>query len=392
MALTKSAFVLRLQEAIFDGEDVSLDLFPEAEILQHADELARSVLFGDMVELLLSGWHDLDDPTEAIAALCLGVKQNSHRDAFVHAIDAICEADFDNIRPFAMALDARGSNEDSSPLIRVEAVAGLVRLALRDSQWTTFAATGLLRLIDVEDEWVKGKLCRLAAVLSDQLAWDDAFDHLSVLANFEASAVEANQELGFLEMSAAFRSQDSAAMVSHLLQSAHRFRESERRAEDAPRPRMYARVAETLASALLGVGKPVELDLQALKADAATVVLYQSPRPGAEWLFPPREAELEWIPLLSHLSEGQQTGEFDPLVFFSDVVQLFTKVRAVQAVSNGVIEYRAPGRLSLLTSNAQTVGCLRQWLNGGNDVAIPPDSRAELRKRLGLSGSPSGKF
>lgn len=387
--MPQAPILQRLKDSISDSMEMSLSQFSEAEILSHSAELAESQVFGDLTELFLSEWHNLDEPASTMAFICLGIRRNADRDAFVHATDAVAEAGVDDLKPLVIALDRRVSDDDSSALIRVEALACLVRLSLQDPRWLTFATAGLIRLLEVDDGWVRRKLCRLAAILSDQLSWDDAVKHLSSIDVTAESAVDLNQELGFLEMTAAFRCPDSAGMGAHLLKSAERFRACERWSEDAHRPRMYATVTELLARKLLYPDKPISLDIASLKLDATSVALYRVPRAGSEWLFPPGEAELEWIPLLAHLSAGHD--EIDPIVLFSDVVKLFAKVRAVQTIADGVKEYRGPGRLSSATEHGLLMGNLRQFLRS-SDCGVSPEGRTQVESNLDAFGKPPGKF
>lgn len=376
----------RMMKALEADSGLSASDFPESELLANADGLVGSALFGDFVELLLAQWADLDDYKAAVKAICAGLKKNGNREAFIHAVDALAEAELDDFAPFARALDARTGDECTPLHIRVEAVAGLVRFALRSSDWTTYAGAGVLRLLEEDDDWVKAKLCRLTSILYDQLAWDQAVKSLQALTGCAACATEARQELGFVEMGSAFRSDDVAAMSVHLAQAAAWFGQCAGTAEDAPRARMYGAVAGALARSLQAEA-PGTLDVDSLADDAQWVVRYNPPRAGASWLAPPAEAELEWIPLLA---PHDGSSVVDPLSLLAGAVQVFEKVRSVQVIIKGRREFRVPP-LSGLTERGRQIGLARSWLRSGATSSVSADGRARLDAVLNPTGEPPGK-
>lgn len=376
----------RMMEALRAGHDLAVYDFPEPELMREADHIVSSVLFGDFVVLLLEQWTDLDDDSAAVKAICVGLKRNINRDAFTHAVDALAEAKLDDFAPFARALDARTGDEATPLHIRVEAVAGLTRLALRSPKWTTYAGAGVLRLLGEEDDWVKAKLCRLTSILHDQLGWDQAVESLKALTSCTACAAEARQELGFVEMASAFRSDDLMSMSLHLARSANWFSQCASLAEDAPRARMYGAVADALAQSLRTESTGA-LDIEALADDAHWVVHYNPPRAGASWLAPPAEAELEWIPLLT---PHDGAVAVDPLSLLAGAVQIFEKVRSVQVVVNGQREFRVP-EVSRLTERARDVGLGRTWLRNAAASGLSPEGRSRLESIFKPPGSPPGK-
>ena len=377
----------RMTKALEADIGLRADDFPESELLASADGLVGSVLFGDFVELLLAQWADLDDYKTAVRAICAGLKKNVNREAFIHAVDALAESELDDFAPFARTLDARTGDENTPLYIRVEAVAGLVRFALRSSDWTTYAGAGVLRLLEEEDDWVKAKLCRLTSILHDQLAWDQAIKSLQTLTGCAACATEARQELGFLEMGSAFYSDDVAAMSGHLAQAASWFGQCAETAEDAPRARMYGAVASALARSLQAESSGA-LDVDSLADDARWVVHYNQPRAGASWLAPPAEAELEWIPLLA---SHDGLSVVDPLALLAGAVQVFEKVRSVQVIIKGRREFRFPP-LSGLTHRGRQIGLARSWLRSGATSSVSANGRARLNAVLNPKGEPPGKY
>lgn len=381
---------LPLEQRILNALEVDHDLkatdFPESELMADAEALCRSSLFGDFVALLLGQWTDLDDQAAAVKAICAGLKQNVNRDAFIHAVDALAESELDDFAAFAGALDARTGDGETPIHIRVEAVAGLTRLALRSSRWTTYAGAGVLRLLDEQDDWVKAKLCRLTSILHDQLAWDQAIESLKVLTNCTACAAEACQELGFVEMASAFRSDDVGSMELHLAQSAVWFNQCASLAEDAPRARMYGVVVGALAQSLNAESSGV-IDVGALADDAQWVVHYKPPRAGASWLSPPAEAELEWIPLLA---PHDGSSVIDPLSLLASAVQVFEKVRSVQVIVKGQREFRVPA-ISSLIERAREIGLARTWLGSSATSGLSSDGRTRLEAMFKPPGDSPGK-
>jgi hypothetical protein len=369
-----------------DGVLAATD-FTEAELLAEGDVLALSPLFGEYVELLLAQWHDLDCHADVTRTICNGLKKNPSRDALIHAIDVIVACGLEDLSAFARALDSRAADDESSLNIRVEAVSGLTQFALQSARLTTYAASGLLRLLDVDDDWVKAKLCRVASILHDQLAWPDALESLVTLSRCEACAVEARQELGFVEMANAFRCDDLPSMTSCFERSANWFAESARLAEDSPRARMYATIVSALAQAFT-MEAPAANAIRSLNNDAQWVVHYESSREGGNWLSPPPEAELEWIPLLGSL---HSTSFIDPFSLMASAIVLFEKVRSVRVGRKEGWEYCGPQGISKLTEKGRLVGSIRTWLLGNATTSMTREGRARLAASFAQIGASPGK-
>ncbi|MCS0613777.1 hypothetical protein NX783_13595 [Massilia kyonggiensis] len=387
MWIAASPLQKRLVAALEDDTEIKATDFPEAELIAEGEILAASPLLGEFVELLLEQWRDLDDQVAATRLICFGLKKNTFRDAFIHAIDALTESGFDDLSSFAKALDSRASDDESSLHIRLEAVNGLTQFALQLPRLTPYAVTGVLRLLDVDDDWAKAKLCRIASILHDQLAWPDAIDSLKTLTRCEACATEARQELGFVEMANAFRSGDLTSMTSCFARSATWFDESASLAEDAPRARMYATIASALANTLTSDTTRFP-DIRSLNENAQWVACYCAPRVGAAWLAPPPEAELEWIPLLAPIGSSPV---LDPISLLASALQLFEKVRSVRVFVNGQWEYRAPSGISKLAEQGRFVGTMRTWLRGSATTVMTAEGRARLESNIALTGVSPGK-
>lgn len=387
MWVPKSALEKRLMAAVQDGLPIECHGFSEIDLLVEGDVLACSPLFGEFLQALLLQWQDLDDPAAATRSICLGLKKNPFRDTLIHAIEVLVDAELDDLAPFARALDSRASDDDSPLAIRVEAVAGLTRFALQSPRFTAYASSGVLRLLDVEDDWVKAKLCRIISILHEQLGWADAVDSLKVLARCHACSVEAHQELGFVEMAHAFRSEDLATMSTHFARSADWFDESARIGDNVPRSRMYGAVAQALARSLSSGGSEV-LDIKSLNDDAQWVVHYNPSRAGATWLSAPPEAELEWIPLLT---QPNSSGGMDRFALLTGAVQLFEKVRAVGVRAKGELQFRPPQGISQLTEQGRLFGTLNSWVQGNASAGLSIEGRLRLKSSLTRLGEPPGK-
>lgn len=387
MWMPKSVLEKRLFAALQNGNSLKRTEFTEDELLAAAPELVASPLFGDFVEVLLSSWQDLDDTPSAVKAICIGLRKNFSRDAVIHAVDALVAAELADLSPFAKALDALAGDEEAPLAIRVEAVVGLTRFALQTRRFTAYASSGVLRLLEVEDDLVKAKLCRIVSVLHDQLEWSEAIDSLKTLTRCAACSVEANLELGFAEMANAFRSNDLSTMSLHFERSAEWFEESFRISEDAPRARMYGTVARALAGAFSSEAPPA-VDLRALNSDAQWVAHYHLPRAGARWLAPPPDAELEWLPLLAQ-PEGPTAT--DRLGLLASALQLFEKIRSVGVRADGEQRFRPPQGFSQLTERGYLLGAMRRWIDGNGASSLTEAGRSRLTFSLSQLGAPPGK-
>lgn len=387
MWIAQSPLQERLLAVMAKGVWPSTTEFPEADLMAEGEALVVSPLFGDTVELLVAQWHDLDDPIAVTRTICLGLKNNPLRDPLIHAIDAIAESAIEDLGPFVRALDTRAGDDHSPVSLRIEAVAGITRFALQSPKHAAFAFAGVLRLIDVDDDWVKAKLCRLTSVLHEQLSWADAVESLIALSKSETCAVEASQELGFVEMANAFRSEDPKAMMEYFSKSASWFNESARLAEDAPRARMYGAIANSLAKYLASDLTEV-VDVVSLNDDAQWVVHYNPPRAGASWLHPPPEAELEWIPLLAPLNARVPP---DPFTLLAGAMQLFEKIRSIPVPTKGGYAYRPPQGISKAAQHGRLIGLMRTWLQGNACASLSVQGQAQLDIGLAQLGASPGK-
>lgn len=387
MWIAQSPLQERLLAVMAKGVWPSARDFPESDLMAEGEALVVSPLFGDVVELLLAQWQDLDDPVSVTRTICFGLKNNRLRDPLIHAIDAIADSALEDLGPFVRALDTRAGDDDSPLSIRIEAVAGITRFALQSPKHGPFAIAGVLRLIEVDDDWVKAKLCRLTSVLHEQLNWSDAAESLITLSKSQACAIEASQELGFVEMANAFRSEDPNAMADYLSKSASWFNESARLAEDAPRARMYGAIAGSLARSLTSDFTEVA-DVTSLNDDAQWVVHYNPPRAGSSWLHPPPEAELEWIPLLAPLNPRVPQA---PFTLLAGAMQLFEKIRSIPVPTKGGYVYRPPQGISKMAQQGRLIGMMRTWLQGNASASMSAQGRIRLDASLGQLGASPGK-
>lgn len=378
----------RLMAALVEDGCLSFHKFSEAELVDAGDEWVTSPLFGDCVELLLSEWRDLDAQVAVVRIISIGFKRNQFRDALIHAINVIAESDIEDLKSYANALHALASNEDSPFYLRVEAVAGLTRFALRAPKYSSFAFSGVLLLIDAEgtNALFKAKLCRIISVLHEQLSWNEAADSLVTLSANEACAAEAKQELGFLEMLNGFRCEDIASMSACFSKSAFWFHESSQFAEDSPRARMYRLISSTLVQALTSKNEQAA-EVKSLNIEAWQWAVYNPPRAGATWLHPPPEAELEWVQLISKF---QSTPDIWSLL--AGAVQLFEKVRAIRIPIKDSVEYRVPQGFSNTVQQGRLLGMLRDCLHRGiSSVTLSNVGRTQLENNLAQIDLSPGK-
>ncbi|WP_349975799.1 hypothetical protein [Pseudomonas sp. WHRI 8519] len=377
-----------LQSAVEAGDEIDVDAFPEALLMAEWDQLVRTPLFGDFTDLLLKQWHDLDDYETALKAICVGIRTNPWRDAFIHAVNTIMEAEAVDHRLIVKALDARAADEISSLDIRIEAVTCLTQLALHTPSLKSFAIAGVMRLIDAKDDWVKAKLCRVTSVLHDHLGWEDAVESLQVLTQCEGCAVEARVELGFVEMANAFGAEDLSEMMDSFSRSATWFRASACLSENSARARMYAAVTGELARSLKTDCCAGDL-LESLSKDAHFVVQYSTPRAGASWLSPPAEAELEWIPLMAPI---QSDISYNPLLLLTNAMALFEKVRAVGVTLKGERTFRKPNRSGKLAEKGRLVAMVHNWLSTPASRVLTAKGRQVLEQNLAFTATSLGKY
>ncbi|ALG75318.1 hypothetical protein VY88_24920 [Azospirillum thiophilum] len=381
-----------IRRRVIADEPIRLKDLGEHAVLAQAEALVHSRMFGDVVAALAADWADLDDPDGASALIADGLKGNPDRLVLAHAIGALAENPPPDLRRFVQALEVRSRDTSSDPLARIEAVAGLMRLALLDSRWARFALASVVMLEDVEGPWANAMLCRLAALAYEQFHDSEAVQLLEKLASGEGVS-EAAFQRGMVSFGQALEGATFNAVADGLHEAARWFQTSEEAAEDRRDARLYRLLTDALSSLARHGEPPTAAVMEELRTTAVVRALWDRPRPGAKWLQPPPEAELDWILLIENMtsavSRGRSCTGTDAAVVLADAVRLYRSIRGVMRGASSAAKPSVQAGLVLVHG---MLGAVERWASGGG---LPTDAAAMLQTNIttiaSSLGAPPGK-
>ncbi len=387
--------------AVKNNESVRLDLLGGMNgVMADSGTLVVSRWFGDVVGAVTAVWSGTDASIkDAYWFIGEGLRKNSHIDAMVHALDVLAAVPPPDLRHVVLALDQRVHDSASHPLLRVEAAAGMMRFAIADGRWRSLATASLQVLEELDHPFAAPRLCRLAAVGWEHFRDDDLLGMLERKASLPDSAVQARYERGMLGISIALE-RNGLPEIAAGLGEAHRWlRQACEADEDADRGQVYLLLIEALLSILNA--EPTRAGLaEELRSEARTRYLYGIPRHGAEWLTPPRGAELEWVPLVDRIARVSaklgRASWLDAAAVLTDVLRLYSAERAIQPGLPGVEKAIRPAIEAAFVRERGLVAHLDEWLEGPGREALGIDDARRLRENIaatierGPTGNPMG--
>lgn len=352
-----------IRQRVEEGTSIHLADIGESAILAEAETLAMSRVFGDVVEALLADWSDLDDPEAITKFIVAGLRTNSDRHVLVHALDVLLVSPPPNLRPIISALHLRALDDAGDPLSRIEASAGLTRFALADHSLERFASGAILMQEDVESWYPASMLCRLAALMFEQFGDADALGLLERLAKRDEIAAEATFQRGMSELVLSLTSGSVEALLGSLRAASNWLRQAENADAERRDTRVYRLLAETLLLVVEATA-PSSETVEELREAVIVRQLWDRPRPGAEWLIPAPEAELEWIPLVEGMGQIVQQGISiaDAGTVLADAARVLKAVRSVRVCKGGREQIVPPTIGSHFLTERGRLGYLNRWV------------------------------
>jgi hypothetical protein len=372
-----------VRRAIEADEELAIDRIGGVEaVLAEANALATSRWFGDVVGVLTVAGLAAGAGCEFIVD---GLRRNADRNAFIHAVDALAACPPPDLRQVILALDDRTRDRASAPLLRVEAATGVMRFAIAQPKWQSFATASVQVLEDIDDAFAAPMVCRLAAIGWEQFHDDELLALLERKSHQAHAAGQAMYERGVLGISLALRRGQLADIARGLGEASHWLRRACEADEDPRDARVYLLLTEALMS-ILNTEPARKGITDELRAQATMRYLWANERQGSDWLFPPPEAELEWVPLVDHIArvsaEIGRPSWLDASAVLLDVVKLYSAERSVRPGLPGIERAIRPAIEAGFVRERGLVAHLDDWLRGpGRDSLNAGDARI-LRENI----------
>ncbi|HEY1977713.1 MAG TPA: hypothetical protein VGG89_14260 [Candidatus Baltobacteraceae bacterium] len=349
----------------------------------------NSPVFGDVAEMLLDSWQDLDQPSEAYDSIMAGLRDNSDRDAFQHALEAIAAAPPPDLARIVVTLEKRVRDEHTHELLRAASASAILRFSIADDQWQSSAEAAIRATEDFTDEYALAMILRLASV-----GWEH-FRSATLIAMLERHAAhpQASYERGVIGLALAMEHENLADIALGLTEAAKWLR----RSVSADAERRDAIVYLQLTEALMAISnhQRASRDIAIKLREEATIrYLWDKPTPGSEWLLPPPEAVLQWIPLVDAIvsvSERLTEPSWDDIAMsLALMLRTYTSVRSVQPGMPGVERVVHPAIDAAFVQERGFLALLTQWLDAHPDIIEADDART-LRENIGRRLRTEGK-
>lgn len=360
------------------------DVGGEDAILRERDDLVRSRIFGSIVDVLGHSATQLARSIELDSMIAEGIAVNIHRLAVLQAIDAITQYARLQSRTIVLALDDRARDVRSDPIFRADAANGIVRLALCDGRWRGFASAVLQRLEQLEDPLAAPMISRLAAA-----AWDHFRDPFIVTllereSDNHYAAAQASFERGMIGFVQALEESDLVS-IARGLQVARRWLNRACRIENRPDARAYSALSHALSR--VAIGAEIAKDsVRVLRETFLERAMFHSAAPGAEWLFPPEGAEMQFVPLVDNLaiwSTGLRdpAGRDIPYLLFG-AAKAYCVTRSVRPCGLELGNVVRPAIEARFLESEALLFNLETWLERDADGQLEGDQIARLRSSV----------
>jgi hypothetical protein len=125
--------------------------------------------------------------------------------------------------------------------------------------------------------------------------------------------------------------------------------------------------------------------------------MWDAPAAGQEWLLPPREAELEWIPVVDEILRTSlhfaQASWLDASRVLDTVLRLYLSDRAVRPGSGAISNFIQPWIETGFVRERGLLAHLDQWLDYAGSQQIDRTAAQTLRSNINrlADGAPPGK-
>lgn len=383
-------------QAFEQGRTASLMELGGEEAVLSARHIAESGFFGDVAGALVSDWGRLSDRRGAEAFIAAGLRSNRDRVALSHTVAVLTDSAVD-LKPFVFALDARVRDNEAHPLLQIEAAAGLMRFALRERRWKNSAIAALVSVEPGDDIMAGEMLCRLAAVAFEHFSEDDAIDLLREYAVREPTSSQAAYELGLLHIGRAL-TRRNLAEIADGFDVARTWLAKSLDVNDARRDsKMYLLLVDILIPLARNQKAPSPELADELREVAVVRQMWDAPAPGQEWLMPPPEAELEWLPVVDDIlriaPDLSQPSWFETSRVLDSVLRLYVSDRTVRAGSGAASNFIRPWIEAGFVRERGLLAHLDQWLDYAGAQQLDQTAAQTLRMNIRhlADGDPPGK-
>lgn len=382
------------------GERPTLaDLGGEETLLANMDDLAVSPYFGEVVEVLSGSWSVLNRLSDIIAFIKRGILKNNDRLALAKALDALIDSPPSDVQALIRAVDVRARDEQTAPVLRVDVATTLLRYALADEQWRYFAISALQSLNDVTDPYAGSMLCRLIALYWDHYHDPVCMEILERKIDDPYIGSNAALERGLIEIGQSLEQNGLTEIISGLQHAERYLSLACERDEDARSARIY----RSLVSILVRFGQGQEIDrsqVEQLRDDALLHQLWDSPRPGSEWMFPQNEYRLQWMPMILNLLKVSgdlvKPSWLEASATLYSVLEAYTAERTVVFPFNHLERVIQPAIEASFVREAGLMRHLDDWVHAfGGDQLGARDAQMlrkniERRAKLDFEGKRTG--
>lgn len=375
----------RVTELTQRNERVTLSALGGSDAITQSESYLSPV-FGIVAGAVATHWDDVDAAEPMIAFLAKGFQQNKDRLALRESIEAVYGLPSETYRSFVMALDARTRDPDEHPILKAEAMSGLMRFALCDQRWKATACAGLQAYEFGSDPLADPLVCRLTSVAYEQLAYEEALDLLESFAEHQSSRAQANLERGLVQISIALESA-TVEEISEELSVAAGWLEAAVQADPERRDSsIYCLLVRSLLSLTDKTASAFPETVQQLREEAFVSELWDRPAPGMEWLFPPSCAPSAWVPMvdkLSHLAGRlSEPSWLDASVVLEELFQIYSINRAVRPGTPDIGNFVRPAIEAAFVRERGLMAHLDQWLSREEHGALTETDAQQLRHNL----------
>jgi hypothetical protein len=378
------------------GRTPSLMELGGEEAVLLAPGIAEAGFFGDVAGALVSDWNNLTDKSAAEAFISGGLRSNPDRLAISHAV-AILTSSTLELRPYVFALDSRVRDMSAHPILRAEAAAGLMRFALCNRHWKSSAISALYAIDPGQDVLADEMLCRLTAIAFEQFNDSDVLQLLTEYAARERSSAQAAYELGLVEIGRAL-TLHSLSEIADGFDNARKWLAKSLNANEERRDsKMYLLLVQILIPLAREHRTPSAELADELREVALVRQMWDAPAPGQDWLLPPREAELEWIPVVDEILRTSvhlaQASWLDASRVLDTVLRLYQADRAIRPGAGSVANFVRPWIEAGFVRERGLLSHLDQWLEHAGSQQIDRTAAQTLRSNINrlAAGAPPGK-
>lgn len=155
--------------------------------------------------------------------------------------------------------------------------------------------------------------------------------------------------------------------------------------EDPRDARVYLLLTEVLLSILSA--EPARAGIaDELRAEATMRYLWANERRNSDWLLPPPEAELEWVPLVDRIArvsaEIGRPSWLDASAVLLDVVKLYSAERSVRPGLPGIERAVRPAIEAGFVRERGLIAHLDDWLDGPGRESLSVGDASTLRANI----------